>query len=348
MKAAVLRRLKSPLAIEDVPIPKVGPRDVLMRVKQCGICITDVRIASGARPVGNLPFIMGHEGVGVVEDVGKEVSQFSKGDCVLMNPMMSCGMCQNCSAGRDNLCDDRRLIGVSPGTQGVYAEYGVIPGRNVYRMPDEISFTDGALITSLLASAFHGVRRADFRASETACVYGVGAIGTLLMLVLRAFGASLIIGIDIREESLENAKNFGPDYLIDARKQDPVATVKELTGGKGVDVGFEVVGNHETILQAICSARSGGRTCILGVPFYHVMMDFKDPLGFFREICEKEATIINAWGYTRQEFPMMINMVRKNLINFSACRTKQIPLEDVNEGLRLNQEGGYTRVFLEL
>ena len=347
MKAAVLKRLKSPLVIEDVPIPEIGPRDVLMQVKQCGICITDVRIASGARPVGKLPFIMGHEGVGVVEEVGKEVSQPSKGDRVLMNPMMSCGICENCGVGRDNLCEYRKLIGVSPGTQGVYAEYGVIPARNLYRMPDEISFTDGALITSLLASAFHGVRRADFRPSETACVYGVGAIGTLLMLALRAFGASLIIGVDISDRSLENEKNFGPDHLIDAKKEDPVAKAKGLTGGNGVDVGFEVVGNNETILQTISSTRRGGRTCILGVPFYHVMMDFKEPLGFFHEICEKEATIINAWGYTRQEFPMMINMVRKGLINFSACRTKRIPLEDVNEGLRLNQEGGYTRVFLE-
>ena len=348
MKAAVLKELKSPLVIEDIPIPEVGPNDVLMKVKQCGICITDLNMVSGARPVGELPFIMGHEGVGIVEEVGGGVARFRKGDRVLMNPLVSCGMCTNCSVGRDNLCENRKLIGISPGTQGVYAECGVIPERNLYRLPDEVSFTDGVMITSLLASAFHGVRRADFRASETACIYGVGSIGTLLILVLKAFGASLIIGVDINERSLENAENFGPDYLIDSKKEDPVRKIKELTGGRGVDVGFEVAGDHEAILQAIFSTRSGGRTAILGVPFYHVIMDFKDPLGFFHEICEKEAAIINSWGYTQQEFPMMLNMVKKGLIDFSPCRTKVIPIEEVNEGLKLSEAGGYTRVLIKI
>ncbi|NIO21891.1 MAG: zinc-binding dehydrogenase, partial [Candidatus Aenigmarchaeota archaeon] len=232
--------------------------------------------------------------------------------------------------------------------QGVYAEYGIIPEKNLYKLPDEVSFTDGIIITSLLSAAFHGARRAGFKASETACIYGVGSIGTLLILVLKAFGASLIIGVDINERSLENAKNFGPDYLIDATKEDPVKKIKELTEGRGVDVGFEVAGDHEAILQAIFSTRGGGRTAILGVPFYHVIMDFKDPLGFFHEICEKEATVITSWAYSRQEFPMMLNMVNKYLIDLSPCRTKVIPLEEVNEGLKLNKAGGYTRVLIEM
>lgn len=347
MKAAVLRELKSPLVIEkDVPIPEFGPRDVLMRVKQCGICVTDVRIASGARPVGELPFIMGHEGVGIVEEIGSEVSNFIKGDRVLMNPLVSCGMCKNCSSARDNLCENRKLIGISPGVQGVYAEYGVIPERNLYKLPGEVSYSNGVLITSNLASAFHGARRVDFKASETACIYGVGAIGKLLALVLKSFGASLIIGVVRSEKSLKAAAAFGVDYLINSKKEDPVKRIKELTGGKGVDAGFEVVGKHEAILQAIASTRAGGRTCILGVPFYHVIMDFEDELGFFHEICEKEATIINSWGYVRQEFPMMINMVKKGLIDFSPCRIKIIPIEEVNEGLKLNKEGLYTRVII--
>jgi threonine dehydrogenase-like Zn-dependent dehydrogenase len=257
-------------------------------------------------------------------------------------------MCPNCSVGRDNICENHKLIGISPGTQGVYAEYGVIPERNLYRLPDEVSFTDSVIITSLLSAAFHGARRADFRASETACIYGVGAIGTLLILVLRAFGASLIIGVDINERSLSNAENFGPDHLIDATKEDPVQRIRELTGGKGVDAAFEVAGDHEAILQAIFSARSGGRTAILGVPFYHVVMDFKDPLGFFREICEKEATIITSWAYSRQEFPMMLNMASTGLIDLSPCLTTLIPLEEVNEGLKMNEAGGYTRVLIDM
>lgn len=348
MKAARLKALESPLVIEDCPIPEIAPNDVLMKVKQCGICSSDVSIARGAKPVGELPFIMGHEGVGIVEEVGKEVTRFGKGDRVLMNALVSCGICVNCSVGRDNICEDHKLIGITPGTQGVYAEYGAIPERNLYKIPDKISYTEGVITTSLLSAAFHGARRADFKASETACIYGVGSIGTLLILVLRAFGASLICGVDINERSLENAGNFGPDYLIDSTKEDPVEKIKELTGGKGVDVGFEVAGDHEAILQTISSTRSGGRTAILGVPFYHVMMDFKDQLGFFSEICEKEATIITSWAYSRQEFPMMLNVVNRGLIDLSPCRTKVIPLEKVNEGLKLNEAGGYTRVLIEL
>jgi threonine dehydrogenase-like Zn-dependent dehydrogenase len=291
---------------------------------------------------------MGHEGVGDVEEVGSAVTRFKKGDRVLMNALVSCGMCPNCSVGRDNICEDHRLIGISPGTQGVYAEYGVIPERNLYKLPDEVSFTDAVIITSLLSAAFHGARRADFKPSETACIYGVGAIGTLLIQVLKAFGASLIIGVDINKRSLENAENFGPDYLIDATKEDPVEKVRELTGGKGVDVGFEVAGDHEAVLQAIFSTRSGGRTALLGVAFYHVMMDFKDQLGFFREICEKEATILTSWAYSRQEYPMMLNIAKAGLIDLEPCRTKLIPMAEVNEGLKLNQAGGYTRVLMEI
>lgn len=346
MKAAVLTELKSPLVIEDVPIPEFGSKDVLMRVKQCGICVTDVHISSGARPVGQLPFIMGHEGVGIVEEVGNEVTQFIKGERVVMDPLVSCGMCGNCSTGRDNLCERRLLIGISPGVQGVYAEYGVIPERNIFNLPEEIKYSDGVLITSGLASSFHGVRRADFKASETACIYGLGALGKLLVLVLKAFGASLIIGVVRREKSLKDIENFGVDYVINSSEQDPVEQIKKLTGGKGADVGFEATGNHEAILQAIASTRAGGRTCILGVPFYHVTMDFKDDLGFFHEICEKEATIINSWGYLRQEFPMMVKMVQKGLIDFSPCRTKIIPIEEVNAGIKLSQEGYYTRIII--
>ena len=347
MRAAVLRQVDSPLVIEEIPIPEVGPDDVLMKVKQCGVCSSDVSIASGAKPVGPLPFIMGHEGVGIVEGFGERVTRFRNGDRVLMNPLVSCGMCAHCSVGRDNICENHRLIGISPGTQGVYAEYGVIPERNLFRLPDRVSFTDGVITTSLLSCAFHGVRRVDFRASETACIYGVGAIGTLLILVLRAFGASLVVGVDVNRRSLENAAGFGPDALIDATTEDPVESIKEMTGGRGVDVGFEAAGDHEAIWQAISSTRKGGRTCSLGVPFYHVVMDFKERLGFFREICEKEASVIYSWAYCRQEFPMMLTMVNKGLIDFSPCRTKSIPLEWVNEGLRLNKTGGYTRVFIE-
>jgi threonine dehydrogenase-like Zn-dependent dehydrogenase len=346
MKAAVLKELKSPLVIEDIPMPKHGPRDVLLKVKQCGICVTDVHIADGSRPIGQLPFVMGHEGVGIVEALGNEVSQLRTGDRVLMSPLVSCGMCANCSVGRDNLCEHRWLIGISPGRQGVYAEYAVIPERNLFKLPEEIPYPDGVLITSGLASSFHGARRADFKASETACIYGLGTLGKLLVLVLKAFGASLIIGVVRSDKRLKDVENLGVDYVIDSSKQDPVEQIKKLTGGKGVDVGFEAAGHHEAILQAIASTRAGGRTCTLGVPFYHVTMDFQNDLGFFHEICEKEATIINSWGYLRREFPMMVKMVKKGIIDFTPCRTKVIPIEAVNEGMRLSQEGHYTRIII--
>jgi propanol-preferring alcohol dehydrogenase len=347
MKAAVLKKLKEPLIIEDVPIPTMGPKDVLMRVKQCGICTTDIRMVSGVRPTGNLPFIVGHEGVGIVEEIGKEVTQFQKGDRVLMDPLMSCGMCVNCNFGRDNICENRKMIGIDNGTQGVFAEYGVIPERNLYKLPNGVSFTDGVFITSLLSTAFHGVRRVDFRASETACIYGVGSIGTMIILALKAFGASQIIGVARSEKTLENAEKFGPDYLINSGREDPVKKIRELTGGKGVDVGFEVAGNPEAVLQALYSTRVGGRACILGVPFHRTILDFKDDLSFFREICQKEASIIVSYGYARQEFPMMLNMVKKGLIDFSPCRTRVVSLKEVNEGIKLAEAGGYTRVLIE-
>jgi threonine dehydrogenase-like Zn-dependent dehydrogenase len=174
----------------------------------------------------------------------------------------------------------------------------------------------------------------------------MGALGKLLALVLRAFGAALIVGVVRRAKSIADVDGFGLDEVIDSSQQDPVEAIKKLTAGQGVDVGFEAAGSHEAILQAIASTRAGGRTCSLGVPFYHVTMDFQNELGFFHEICEKEATIINSWGYLRQEFPMMVKMVQKGLIDFAPCRTKRIPLEAVNEGMQLSREGAYTRVII--
>lgn len=347
MKAAVLEELNSPLTIKDVPIPQAGADGVLVKVKQCGICVTDVRIASGARPVGKLPFIMGHEGVGVVQEVGDKVSYFKKGDRVLMDPLVSCGQCLNCNSGRENLCEHRYLIGISPGMQGVYAEYGVIPQRNLFILPENVSFSDGVLITSNLASAFHGVRRVDFKPSESACIYGFGALGKMVSLILRAYGASLIIAVARHDDSLKGGHDFGADYLINSTKSNAREKILELTKGRGVDVGFEVAGKHDAILSALECTRSGGRTCILGVPFYRVVMDFKSELGFFQQVCEKEATILDSWGYLRQEFPIMLKLISKNIINLSPCRTKLIPLEKVNEGLKLNQEGIYTRVIID-
>lgn len=347
MKAAVLKKIGEPLNIEDVPIPNIGPKDVLIKVKLCGICITDIRMIRGVRPTGNLPFIIGHEGVGIIAEVGKEVTQFKEGERVVLDPLLSCGMCLNCSLGRDNICENRKMIGIDNGTQGVYAEYGLIPERNLYRLPDEVSFMDGVFISSLLSSAFHGVKRVDFKASETACIYGVGSIGTMVILALKAFGASQIIGVARSKKTLINAEKFAPDFLINSGEEDPVKKIRDFTGGRGVDVGFEVSGNPEAVLQTIYSTRVGGRTCILGVPFHRTILDFKEDLTFFKEMCQKEASVIFSYGYTRQEFPMMLNMVKKKLIDFTPCRTKIITLKEVNEGIKLAESGEFTRIIIE-
>lgn len=344
MKAALLYKIGSPLVIEDIPIPQIRTTDVLVQVKACGICSTDRYILNGARPISQFPHILGHEGTGVVAKVGGEVKRFAEGDRVLMDCIISCGNCYYCSGGRDNLCSTiRKLIGISSGFPGAYAEYVKVPERNLFLLPEEISFQHGVIITSILSTAFHAVRRGDIVPSDTVVVYGCGPIGLSIIQLVILYGATKIIGIDILKERLELAKKAGATHTINAKQQDPVSVIQELTNGSGAHVVFEVVGDEETILRAVQSVCIGGQVILVGVQFKPIQLRFDN---YFGDINYKELSIMSIWGYQRREFPVLIELAMAKKIDFSHAILREMPLDMVNEGMEISKKGDIDRVII--
>ncbi|MBI4305819.1 MAG: alcohol dehydrogenase catalytic domain-containing protein [Chloroflexi bacterium] len=334
MKAARLHAVETPLSIDEVPIPQPGPGEVLLQVKACGVCTSDRYVIKGRRPLKIYPHTLGHEVTGVVASVGDDVAEFRPGDRVFINPMVSCGRCEWCLDGQDNLCAQGRLIGLDDGMVGGYAEYMSLPAKNVHRLPDNVTFEQGVIITSILATGFHAVRKIGVDAGDTVAVFGVGAIGCCVVQSAKAHGATRVIAVDLSDSKLERARPYGADEGINASLVDPVAEIMARTSGRGVDVAFDVAGEKATIEGAIGSLRRGGRAALVGCTFTPVHLDFED---YFRGVACKEVTMSTIFAYQAREFPLMVELLRAGKIDLSLYSAITFPLAEVNAALEASE-----------
>jgi L-iditol 2-dehydrogenase len=270
MKAAVLRGWDD-LAVEEVPRPAPEPSEVLVRVKACGLCGTDLKMVAGGfegRWPPSLPFIIGHEWSGEVVEIGAALGDlpYAVGDRVVAENHAGCGSCPMCRSGRYNLCERARLPGYrlyGHTAPGALAEFAVRPSVVLHRIPAEISDVEGALINQG-AMTVHALRRVRFRAGATAAVFGPGLLGLLTAAVARAAGATQVIVVG-RGHRLGLAEQMGATAVVDYEQGDPVAGVRELTGGVGVDYAFDCSGNTAVLAQALDSVRRGGKVAVLGL-----------------------------------------------------------------------------------
>jgi L-iditol 2-dehydrogenase len=251
MKALVLKEYKK-FSYEDVPVPKFGPDEVLIAVKACGICGSDVHGMDGSTGRRRPPIIMGHEASGVIAEVGSSVKQWSPGQRVTFDSTVYCGSCEFCRRGQVNLCNRRRVLGVSCeeySQNGAFADFVAVPQHVLYPLPGQLPFEHAALVEPF-AIALHAVHRAKPSGNEIAAVIGCGMIGLAIIQVLRATGCKNIIAIDIAEEKLALARKLGAT----------TATPSNLEA----DVVFEAVGASATIGNAVRAARKGGRVVLVG------------------------------------------------------------------------------------
>jgi len=265
MKALLLSEYNH-LEIANLPQPQPGPDEVLIRVAACGICGSDVHGFDGSTGRRIPPIVMGHEAAGTVAAVGAEVTGYAPGDRVTFDSTVYCGKCDFCLHDQPNLCDNREVIGVSPGEyrrHGAFAEYVVVPGRILYHLPENFAFAEAALLEAV-SVALHGVRVSETKGGETALVVGAGMIGLLLLQAARAAGCSRILIADVDATRLELARKLGADETLHCSGPELVAKVLELTGGRGTDVTYEAVGRNETIAAAIDSTRKGGTVTLVG------------------------------------------------------------------------------------
>ena len=264
MKALLLSKYKR-LEVTDLPVPRAEPDEVLVRVAACGICGSDVHGYDGSSGRRIPPIVMGHEAAGRIAAIGSRVTGFAEGDRVTFDSTISCGACGYCRRGEINLCDNRQVLGVSCGDyrrSGAFAEFVAVPSRIVYRLPDNLSFEEAAMLEAV-SVAIHAVSLAPVSANSTALVVGAGMIGLLIVQVLRAAGCSRILVTDIDSSRLKLAQDLGAHAVLNA-KLGVARQVGKLTGGAGVDAAMEAVGHTDSVNASIESVRKGGTVVLVG------------------------------------------------------------------------------------
>jgi L-iditol 2-dehydrogenase len=265
MQALVLEDARV-LNIREVPEPEVGAEDVLIRVKACGICGSDVHGYDGRTKRRIPPLIMGHEAAGVVTKIGAEVSSVHVGDRVTFDSTVSCGQCYFCRTGDVNLCDNRQVLGVSCSEyrrNGAFAEYVSVPDRILYTLPDSFAFEKAALIEAV-SIAVHAAKITGIQPGSSAVVIGTGMIGLLAVQAFRVFGCSKIIAVDLEESRLALARSMGADQTFSGDDPDLLAELQAATEWHGPDIAVEVVGAQKTVLTAINAVRRGGTVTLIG------------------------------------------------------------------------------------
>jgi L-iditol 2-dehydrogenase len=264
MKALLLSQYRQ-LEITDLPTPTLADDELLVRVAACGICGSDVHGYDGSSGRRIPPIVMGHEAAGIVADVGKNVSGFTKGDRVTFDSTVYCGECTNCRRGEMNLCGRRQVLGVSCGDyrrNGAFAEFVVVPARIAYQLPQNLSFNEAAMLEAV-AVALHAVSLAPKETGSTALVVGAGTIGLLIQQALAASGYSRVFVTDLDPTRLQLSNSLGATGVLRSGP-DLLPEMLRLTGGNGADVVIEAVGNAPAVLAAISCSRKGGTVVLVG------------------------------------------------------------------------------------
>ena len=318
MKAVRLVKIGQPLELHDIPVPEVGPQDVLVKVKAAGICHSDAHYRAGVSPVRPLPMTLGHEVAGIVEKVGETVTDTQPGDRVCLHYMVTCGNCEYCHMGSEQFCTSGSMIGKY--RPGGYAEYISLPARSVFKLPEEIPFEQAAIMMCSSSTSFHALRKTRVKAGETVAVFGVGGLGMSAVQLAYAMGAQQVFGVDLNSNKLVLAEEYGA-ISINAGQVDAVEEIKQLTHGKGVNVALELIGLPVTMRQAIECVGVFGRIALVGLNEKTI------EIHPYVELLAKEAEIIGVSDHLASEIPTLIEFVRSRKLDLSRVISHTIPLE---------------------
>ena len=335
MKAAVLRKIGEPLSLEELPLPQPGADEALLRVRACGIDGTDLKLLDGFGYVPELPFVMGHEIAGEVVACGANAHDFAPGDRAVVYNFVTCGSCVYCRRFRDQLCENMRgIVGVLD-VPGGYAEYVCLPAQQLIRLPDGVSFVDGATCCDAGMTALHAVDRAAVNIGDRALVIGIGGVGSVVTQILSASGVE-VIAVDIDSDKESWALEQGAAVFLPADK-DIGETVLRQSGGIGVDRVIDVVGLESTMNAGFAALRPGGRMVIVGytpdaLPLPGV------------ELAQNEKEVIGTRAGRRDDLRRCLALYESGQLR-SIVRAAY-PLEQVNEALQRLRAGVIGRIAL--
>ncbi|MGA2615076.1 MAG: galactitol-1-phosphate 5-dehydrogenase [Spirochaetia bacterium] len=321
MKALTLKEYGK-LVYGDSPDPQTEDNEVMVQVKACGICGSDVHGMDGSTGRRLPPVIMGHEAAGVITQIGARVQGWRVGDRVTFDSTISCGECWRCRRGEINLCERRRVLGVSCADyrrNGAFAQLVAVPQHILYRIPPEVAFHQAAM-TEPLSVAFHAVRLARPEVGESAVVVGTGMIGLLLVQVLRASGCSTIIALDVDEGKLRRARELGADVGLDSKSPDSIKQVLDLTQGRGADMAFEAVGITAAVGRAVEAVRMGGRVVLVG------NLSPKIELAL-QSVVTRQVTLLGSCA-SQGEYPECLDLIARKRVNVDSFISARAPLSE--------------------
>jgi D-arabinose 1-dehydrogenase-like Zn-dependent alcohol dehydrogenase len=340
MRAIRLIQQKQPVILQEIDIPRMSARDVLVRVKAAGICHSDAHYRSGVTKVGPMPVTLGHEVAGIIEQIGAEVTRFKAGDRVCVHYLVSCGQCHHCSRGNEQFCASGMMIGKH--RDGGWADYICMPERSLFHLPLEISIEQGAVMMCSSSTALHALKKARFQGGETVAVFGIGGLGASALQLAQAMGAQQVYAVDINPVKLKLAESLGATP-INAARADPVNEIRRLTKGRGVDVSVEVIGLPLTARQAVQSLAVQGRAAIAG------LSDRTFEIASYTELLGPETEVIGVADHLAQELPLLIQYAQRGQLNLKDVITRTVPLdaEEINHVMdELDEYGNHVRTVI--
>jgi S-(hydroxymethyl)glutathione dehydrogenase/alcohol dehydrogenase len=356
VRAAVLYNFGEALKVDTVKLRAPGPDEVVVKLAASGVCHSDLSVQQAKLPFPP-PAVLGHEGAGIVEEVGKDVRHLKPGDHVVLSWVENCGRCHYCIAGHAHLCDAMmqsmmsggELVFEKDGTQiarmagvGSFAERTVVRGSAAIKIPEEVPLDRACLVgCGVMTGVGAAINTARVKPGDTVAVYGCGGVGLNVIQGAALCGASRIIGVDLAHAKLELAKTFGATDVVSAKDGGAPDQIRALTGGLGVDFAFEVIGIPAVITEAYMSLKRGGKVIVVGVP----------PIGQMVEIpgqmisLEEKSIVGSLYGSAnmKRDMPRLIELYQRGKLKLDELVSKRIKLDAVNDAFADMEKGAVAR-----
>ncbi|KAG8373682.1 hypothetical protein BUALT_Bualt11G0050000 [Buddleja alternifolia] len=326
MRAAVFWEPNKPMTFEDFHMPRPKPNEILIKTKACGVCHSDLHVLKGELPFAS-PCVVGHEITGEVVEIGpltdnKIIERFPIGSQVVGAFIMPCGSCFYCSKASKP---------VYMYSMGGLAEYCVVPAHGLTVLPNSLPYTESAILGCAVFTAYGAMAHAaQVRPGDAIAVIGVGGVGSSCLQIARAFGASDIIAVDIQDEKLQKAKIFGATHTVNAQTEDAVTKIKEITGGRGVDIAVEALGRAQTFSQCVQSVRDGGKAVMIGLTLSGAKGEVD-----INHLVRRQIKVIGSYGgRARQDLPKLIKLAESGIFNLEAAVSRKCKFEEVGEAYK--------------
>lgn len=357
IKGAVLYEYNEPVVVEEMELGEPGSGEVLVEMKASGVCHSDWHVVKGEWWDIPIPVVLGHEGAGVVQSVGAGVTNVSEGDHVILSWMPSCGLCEACQVGRPNVCYNQPRSTATAkvkrdGTEvpflsslGTMSSHAIVSEMAAVPIDKSMPFPQASLVgCGVTTGVGAAINTAEVHPGSTVAVFGAGGVGLSVIQGAAIAGATTIISVDLMDNKLEMAKQFGATHTVNAKDVDPVEAIKDLTGGLGVHYAFEAIGLvSEPFVQAIHATRPRGMTIWVG----HAPLETAVTLDA-RDLMWEKIVIGSMYGSARPhiDFPRLISLYQSGKLKLDEMITRTFPVEEVNEAFKVMGENKVARSVL--